>query len=84
MNKRNPSQVALQIKEVIPSSFAGYHSKLDSLIDDFAYKAPEQDPDCFFTLAAFCNEILFDTNWKLKMISILTTKSEKELSLIER
>ena len=77
---RNPAQVARQICDVVPDQ---YRAMFDWLAKYFLYRAPEQYDECFRQLAKHCNEIVLeaglDEDWKVKMISILTMKSEKEL-----
>lgn len=78
---RHPGEVAEQIMEVVPKEYKG---EFEWLANDFFYKAPEQWRECFGRLNVYCNIILegenpLRTDWKVKMISILTTIPEEEL-----
>jgi hypothetical protein len=84
MVPRDPISVAKQIREAIPARF---HLQLDRLIETFNYKPPEAYRDCFYILAEFIGETLYEGQeyliapWQIKVASIFSTKSEEEIIL---
>ena len=83
---RHASKVAEQIQAVVPEK---WHEDLDWIIKDASYKPPEQQRECFGRLSYLCNDIVggeepLVTDWKIKMIDILTDKEEEEMYLISR
>lgn len=80
---RHPSIVVQEIKDNTPIDNE-FYKKIDWYIDDFSYKAPEVWRDCYFR---FLNEILqpmigkplITEDWKIKILSIWTTKSTEEV-----
>lgn len=96
MKKRNPIEVTQQILNVVleESPFGGQQKELEKelnkLINDFSYKAPEMDGECFFKLSEFCNLKIANyknwivESWRLKIISILTNKTKDEILEIEK
>ena len=69
---RSPRIVALQIAQVVPEE---HKQVIMDLVNDFLYKAREQDKHCWRRLGDTCNELLLDADWKKKMIELLIDRS---------
>ena len=73
---RMPSQVAEQIREVVPEE---HQERFSRLISDFSYKAPELLGYCWEKLSNLCNELIpcgIVEDWQAEMIAILIDRQE--------
>lgn len=70
---------------MVPEQFK---SILDWCINNFAYKAPEQESECWYMLSNIIHHKIFQGNlylteeWQLLVVSILTNKSINEIKQI--
>lgn len=82
---RSPENVAEQIKKCIPKEREDLHERINWLINEFLYKAPEQANYCWGALSEYVNENLvagedpLTTGWKIKAVAILCDKTEKQI-----
>ena len=81
MKKRTPYEVAEAIKKIVPME---YKERFRKLCYSFAYKAPEQNRECWSLLQMELTKVVGDppltVDWKIKAVSIMMDKSDIEIN----
>lgn len=62
---QNPIIAAKRVLKVIPDK---YKPKMEWMLNDFQYKAPEQWEECWMRLNEYLTDILLDEQWKRDVV----------------